>query len=200
MQEKNRKIRRSVVLFIIWGVSYFILNTMMICIKIDHTINHFHPQFLLGLETNFYVLFLAIIGYFLPLMLFIHKRSGCDGVKWLRIVSKMLSIFLLVITFLAIIVLMGAFFLRQQKQHRGRFPVLGSVLNLGLNGSRGQFICPLDFTDRMMKYAEKSGNNTHSVGYERHERQGTVLCLRPSEDRGRFCVFAHQDGEPSPVL
>lgn len=112
MQEKNHKIRRSVVLFIVWGVSYFILNTIMICIRIYQTTNHFHPQFLLGLETNFYVIFLTIIGYFLPLMLLIHKKSGCDGVKWLRIVSKMLLIFLLVITLLAIIVLMGAIFLR----------------------------------------------------------------------------------------
>lgn len=111
MKRDNHKNRRSIVLWVLWLVSYLILSVLMFCTMVYQKVNHLAPRLILGLEKNFYLIFFLLIGYFLPLMFLVHKQSKCDEVQWLKIVSRIIMIFLLFISVMAVIVLLGAILL-----------------------------------------------------------------------------------------
>ncbi len=110
MQNRNHRIGRTVVLFVIWAISWLIINMVMGGINVYRLVYHIQPACFLGLDVMFYFVFPAVIGYFLPLMFVIHKRSGCERVKWLRIVSTIIIIYLIFFSVLAICTLLDAFF------------------------------------------------------------------------------------------
>ena len=111
MQNRNHKINRTVCIFIFWVVSWLILNMIMISINVYRTLYHVELSYFLGVDILFYIPLLAIVGFFLPLLFVIHRRAGNEGIKWLRIVSKILLIFLIFYFALAVIILLGTIFL-----------------------------------------------------------------------------------------
>ena len=111
MTNNNRKIKKSISLFVVWSVSYLILNALLIIVKMYQTVNHIEASFYLGLEGTFFVILFFLLCYLLPIMIVINRQAKYDSVKWLRIVSGILLIFLVFTSIIAVIVFLGALLL-----------------------------------------------------------------------------------------